>query len=136
MNIKRILSIILVMSLLLLSTLIALSPLTSGELVEGEQFSIEIEKDDHWVKLIKKPSEEDEPWKYTIYVTEEDGAAFDVYLLESTEYGKYKDGNDFKPDIFRESLRIQNDTYITLNITLYEKDPDFYFVVDNVIAPR
>ena len=132
MNVHRTLSIIIVVSLLLLSTLTVLSPSSSGKYVEGEQEFIEIEKDDHWVKLIKKPSEKDEPWKYTIYVAEEDGATFDVYLLESHEYDKYKDGTDFKADIFKEGLKIQNETYITINITLYEKDPDFYFVVDNM----
>ena len=112
------------LSLLLLGTLLASVPGAQAK----EYKNTEVKKDDFWSKKIEKPEKkDDENWKYTISVDELNGKKFDVYILESAEFSKYKDDKAFSAEVSMENTTSTG----RINFSVDWNDPDFYLVVDN-----
>jgi len=111
-------------SLLILVPLMLITPVTQAKYYEN----IVIQNNDFWVERIEKPSGEDEAeWKYEISVQGKDSNEFDVYLLKSGEYDRYKKEQDFIPTITFENT---NDTGM-FNFSTDKDKSAHYFVVDN-----
>jgi len=115
---------ILTISLLLLGTLLATVPGAEAK----EYKNTGIQNDDFWSKKIEKPEEKDDGnWKYSISVDALNGKKFDVYILESAEFGKYKDDKVFSAKVSMENITSSG----RINFSVDWNDPVFYLVVDN-----
>ena len=121
---RRTATTILALFLLLLGTLLATVPGVRAK----EYKNIEVKKNDFWSKMIEKPEKkDDENWKYTISVDELNGKNFDVYIMESAEFGKYKGDKVFSAKVSMENITSTG----RINFSVDWSDPNFYLVVDN-----